>query len=248
MMIAALSKKGYNGFALSVPSFDEVLQIFTLAAPVFLTMMSKVAFYSLLVYYATSMGTNTAAAHQVMLQLFSIFAVWGEPLSQTAQSFMPELLYGVNRNLSKARMLLKSLLIIGASNGLILGSAGVSISWFFPQMFSSDALVIQEMHKVLLQLFLTLWVSPCVHSLEGTLLAGRDLKFISISMTTIFGFASLLVMLFSSKGFGLSGCWFALVAFQWTRFLVALRRLTLADGILYLEGSVHDELQKLKAT
>ncbi|KAK6805866.1 hypothetical protein RDI58_003651 [Solanum bulbocastanum] len=248
MMIAALSKKGYNGFALSIPSFDEVLQIFTLAAPVFLTMMSKVAFYSLLVYYATSMGTHTAAAHQVMLQLFCIFAVWGEPLSQTAQSFMPELLYGVNRNLSKARMLLKSLLIIGASNGLILGSAGVSISWFFPQMFSSDPLVIQEMHKVLLQLFLTLWVSPCVHSVEGTLLAGRDLKFISISMTTIFGLASLLVMLFSSKGFGLTGCWFALVAFQWTRFLVALRRLTLADGILYLEGSVHDELQKLKAT
>ncbi|KAL3383044.1 hypothetical protein AABB24_002507 [Solanum stoloniferum] len=248
MMIVALSKKGYNGFALSVPSFDEVLQIFTLAAPVFLTMMSKVAFYSLLVYYATSMGTHTAAAHQVMLQLFCIFAVWGEPLSQTAQSFMPELLYGVNRNLSKARMLLKSLLIIGASNGLILGSAGVSISWFFPQMFSSDPLVIQEMHKVLLQLFLTLWVSPCVHSLEGTLLAGRDLKFISISMTAIFGLASLLVMLFSSKGFGLTGCWFALVAFQWTRFLVALRRLTLADGILYLEGSVHDEFQKLKAT
>ncbi|KAK4740224.1 hypothetical protein R3W88_003921 [Solanum pinnatisectum] len=248
MMIAALSKKGYNGFALSIPSFDEVLQIFTLAAPVFLTMMSKVAFYSLLVYYATSMGTHTAAAHQVMLQLFCIFAVWGEPLSQTAQSFMPELLYGVNRNLSKARMLLKSLLIIGASNGLILGSAGVSISWFFPQMFSSDPLVIQEMHKVLLQLFLTLWVSPCVHSLEGTLLAGRDLKFISISMTTIFGLASLLVMLFSSKGFGLTGCWFALVAFQWTRFLVALRRLTLADGILYFDGSVHDEFQKLKAT
>ncbi|KAH0643324.1 hypothetical protein KY290_034934 [Solanum tuberosum] len=248
MMIAALSKKGYNGFAVSVPSFDEVLQIFTLAAPVFLTMMSKVAFYSLLVYYATSMGTHTAAAHQVMLQLFCIFAVWGEPLSQTAQSFMPELLYGVNRNLSKARMLLKSLLIIGASNGLILGSAGVSISWFFPQMFSSDPLVIQEMHKVLLQLFLTLWVSPCVHSLEGTLLAGRDLKFISISMTALFGLASLLVMLFSSKGFGLTGCWFALVAFQWTRFLVALRRLTLADGILYLEGSVHDEFQKLKAT
>ena len=27
--------------------------------------------------------------------------VWGEPLSQTAQSFMPELIYGVGRNLQK---------------------------------------------------------------------------------------------------------------------------------------------------
>ncbi|OIT07089.1 PREDICTED: protein DETOXIFICATION 46, chloroplastic-like [Nicotiana attenuata] len=247
MMIEALNNKGYNGFAISVPSLNEVLQIFVLAAPVFLTMMSKVAFYSLLVYYATSMGTNTAAAHQVMLQLFCICAVWGEPLSQTAQSFMPELLYGVNRNLSKARMLLKSLLIIGASNGLLLGSVGVSVTWFFPKIFSPDPLVIQEMHKVLLPLFLTLWVSPCVHSLEGTLLAGRDLKFISISMTTVFGLASLLVMLLSSKGFGLPGCWFALVAFQWSRFLIALRRLTLADGLLYSENSDRYELRKLKA-
>jgi len=36
-----------------------------------------------------------------MVQTFCMCTVWGEPLSQTAQSFMPELLYGVNRNLSK---------------------------------------------------------------------------------------------------------------------------------------------------
>jgi hypothetical protein len=36
-----------------------------------------------------------------MVQTFCMCTVWGEPLSQTAQSFMPELLYGVDRNLSK---------------------------------------------------------------------------------------------------------------------------------------------------
>ncbi|KAK4740225.1 hypothetical protein R3W88_003922 [Solanum pinnatisectum] len=239
MMIAALSKNGYNGFALSVPSLDELLQIFMLAAPVFLTMMSKVAFYSLLVYYATSMGTHTTAAHQVTRQLYCIFTVCIEPLSQTAQSFMSELLHGVNRNLLKARMLLKSLLIIGASNGLIMVTAGVLMSLFFSKIFSTDPLVIQEMHNVLLPLFLALLVAPSVLCLEGTLLHINDLQF---------GLASLLVMLFSSKGFGLTGCWFALVAFQWTRFLVALRRLTMVDGMLYLEGSVHDEFQKLKVS
>lgn len=39
--------------------------------------------------------------YQVMIQLYCICAVWGEPLSQTAQSFMPELMYGANRNLVK---------------------------------------------------------------------------------------------------------------------------------------------------
>ena len=36
-----------------------------------------------------------------MIQMYSMCVVWGEPLSQTAQSFMPELMYGVDRSLSK---------------------------------------------------------------------------------------------------------------------------------------------------
>lgn len=41
-MIEALNKKGYNGYALSVPSSKEFLTVLGLAAPVFVTMMSKV--------------------------------------------------------------------------------------------------------------------------------------------------------------------------------------------------------------
>ncbi|KAK4437721.1 protein DETOXIFICATION 46, chloroplastic [Sesamum alatum] len=195
MMIEALNSKGYNGFAISVPSPDELLQIFLLAAPVFVTMMSKVAFYSLLVYFATSMGTKTIAAHQVMIQVYCMCTVWGEPLSQTAQSFMPELIYGANRNLAKARTMLKSLVIIGAVTGLILGFIGTTVPWLFPKIFSPDPEVIQEMHKVLIPYFLALCITPSTHSLEGTLLAGRDLKFISTSMTGIFCLGSLLLLL-----------------------------------------------------
>ncbi|KAF5751071.1 putative DNA-damage-inducible protein f [Tripterygium wilfordii] len=194
MMIEALNKKGYNGYAFSVPSSNELLTIFGLAAPVFLTMTAKVAFYTLIIYFATSMGTHTVAAHQVMLQTYSMSTVWGEPLSQTAQSFMPELLYGANRSLEKARMLLKSLVMIGATLGLALGIIGTSVPWLFPYIFTPDQKVIQEMHKVLIPYFLALVVTPSTHSLEGTLLAGRDLKFISLSMSGCFAFGALVLM------------------------------------------------------
>lgn len=39
------------------------------------------------------------------MQVYGVFTVFGEPISQTAQSFMPELLYGVNRNLKKVMTL-----------------------------------------------------------------------------------------------------------------------------------------------
>ncbi|XP_002878546.2 LOW QUALITY PROTEIN: protein DETOXIFICATION 46, chloroplastic [Arabidopsis lyrata subsp. lyrata] len=237
MMMDALNKKGYSAFSFCVPSPSELLTIFGLAAPVFITMMSKVLFYTLLVYFATSMGTSIIAAHQVMLQIYGMSTVWGEPLSQTAQSFMPELLFGINRNLPKARMLLKSLVIIGASLGIVVGTIGTAVPWLFPGIFTQDKVVTSEMHKVIIPYFLALSITPITHSLEGTLLAGRDLRYISLSMTGCLAVAGLLLMLLSNGGFGLRGCWYALVGFQWARFSLSLFRLLSRDGVLYSEDT-----------
>lgn len=247
MMIEALNKKGYNAYSMSVPSPDELLTVLGLAAPVFLTMMSKVAFYSLLIYFATSMGTYTMAAHQVMIQTFVMCTVWGEPLSQTAQSFMPELIYGAKRSLEKAQMLLKSLVIIGVILGLLLGIVGTSVPWLFPKIFTHDQNVIQEMHKVLIPFFMALAVTPPTISLEGTLLAGRDLKFLSLSMSGCFAAGALLLLLVTSRGYGLPGCWFGLVGFQWARFFLSLRRLLSPNGILYSEDLGQCQTEKLRA-
>ncbi|RDX75154.1 Protein DETOXIFICATION 46, chloroplastic [Mucuna pruriens] len=230
MMIQTLNMKGYNALAFSIPSGKELLTIFGLAAPVFMTLMSKVvssivAFYSLLIYFATSMGTHTMAAHQVMVQTYTMCTVWGEPLSQTAQSFMPELIYGANRSLLKARMLLRSLVTIGVILGLLLGIVGTSVPWLFPFVFTPDRMVIQEMHKVLIPYFIALAVTPPTHSLEGTLLAGRDLRFISLSMSGCFCVGSLIL---------------------WARFSMALQRLLSPKGILYSEDSDQYKLRKLR--
>lgn len=96
-MIEALNKKGYNAFSISVPTPDEMLTVIGLAAPVFVTMISKVAhysilymwsylitwkylillivqvaFYSLMIYFATSMGTHSVAAHQVDIVIVAV--------------------------------------------------------------------------------------------------------------------------------------------------------------------------------
>ncbi|KAL6346497.1 hypothetical protein AAG906_000115 [Vitis piasezkii] len=246
MMIEALNKKGFKAYSISVPSPSELLQIFKLAAPVFVTMVSKVSFYSLIIYFATSMGTHTVAAHQVMIQMYSMCVVWGEPLSQTAQSFMPELMYGVDRSLSKAQTLLKSLLIIGVILGLLLGIVGTSVPALFPNIFTpTPPSCSRLMHKVLIPFFFALAVTPCTHSLEGTLLAGRDLKFLSLSMSGCFTLGAIILWLVSNSGYGLPGCWCALVGFQWARFFLSLRRLLSPNGVLFSEERY--ELGKLKA-
>uniref|UniRef100_A0A453N0Q8 Uncharacterized protein n=1 Tax=Aegilops tauschii subsp. strangulata TaxID=200361 RepID=A0A453N0Q8_AEGTS len=91
MMMQNLNSRGFRAFSFTIPSTRELLQIFEIAAPVFVTMTSKVsffwvindlcpflgftvtncfnllqvAFYALLTYSATSMGAITLAGHQV---------------------------------------------------------------------------------------------------------------------------------------------------------------------------------------
>ncbi|XP_057527640.1 protein DETOXIFICATION 46, chloroplastic-like [Amaranthus tricolor] len=246
-MVNTLNAKGYNGYSFSIPSYSELREIFEIAAPVFITMISKVAFYGLIIYFATSMGTHTVAAHQVLINIYSICSVWGEPLSQTAQSFMPELLYGASRSLVKARLLLKSLLIIGMCIGLLLGTAATAVPLFAPNFFTSDPAVIGEMHKVSVFFFLAVSVTPCILPCEGTLLAGRDLKFISTSMSGCFTFGALILLFVKNQGLGLAGCWSALVLFQWARFLISLRRILSPSGVLYSEDLESFRLAELKA-
>ncbi|CAN6480946.1 unnamed protein product [Victoria cruziana] len=247
LMIDSLNKSGFSAFQLSIPSPSELLQIVELAAPVFITMFSKVAFYSFLTYFATSMGTITLAAHQVMIGVYSMCGVWGEPLSQTAQSFMPELIYGVKRNLEKARMLLQSLVIIGIIAGCILATIGTVVPWLFPYVFTSDLGVINEMRTVLFPFSVAIMITPPTLSLEGTLLAGRDLGFFSLSMISCFSLGVLLLLI-ANKGFGLPGCWWALSVFQWVRFLAALRRLTSPQSMLLSAELIKENLGEIRAT
>ncbi|CAI0437842.1 unnamed protein product [Linum tenue] len=211
MMMDSLKKKGYNPYSISLPSIDDLMKIFVLAGPVFVMMMSKVAFFSLLVYFTTSMSTLTLAAHQ-------------------------------------ARMLLKSLMITGTILGVSLGALGTCLLWFFPNIFTPDLEVIRVMHKVLIPYFLGLSITPCILSLEGTLLAGRDQRYLGLTMSGCCTLATLGLMFVSSRGYGLLGIWFTVVGFQWARFFLALQRLLSPSGMLFSQQQLSRyEMKELKA-
>lgn len=47
-------------------------------------------------------------------------------------------------SIKQARTLLKSLVIIGALNGVITGAIGTSVPWLFPNLFTPDPAIISE--------------------------------------------------------------------------------------------------------
>lgn len=63
--------------------------------------VSLISSFAPLVREVVFIHINNLLFTQVMIQTLMMCTVWGEPLAQTAQSFMPEFLYGMNRNLAK---------------------------------------------------------------------------------------------------------------------------------------------------
>lgn len=55
--------------------------------------------------------------------------------------------------MEQARTLLKSLVIIGAILGSVLGIVGTCVPWLFPNIFTPDRKIIQEVGSILFELF-----------------------------------------------------------------------------------------------
>ncbi|XP_024531497.1 protein DETOXIFICATION 46, chloroplastic [Selaginella moellendorffii] len=230
LTLKSLKDKGYDPLAIKVPRMEDLAQMIKITGPVLLTMLSKVAFYTSITFFATSLGAVTLAAHQVMVGVFSLFSVWGEPLAQTAQSFMPGLLCGGQHK--QARRLLQKLLASGVVLGIASAVVGISIPVFLPQLFTNDSAIIEKMHTVVTPFFFSIALTPPALALEGTLLASGDLNFLGINMAFAFVCGTVLMLVFHKLGFGLSSCWWTMVLFQMSRFIASFSRLTSSKNIL----------------
>ena len=91
-------------------------------------------------------------------------------MSQTAQSFIPGLTTGKDRNLPQARTLLRALLTLGAGMGIVVGGATATIPWLAPHLFTRDPVIVGQMRQLTAPLYSSLLLTPLVLSLEGTLL------------------------------------------------------------------------------
>ncbi|XP_002991913.2 protein DETOXIFICATION 46, chloroplastic isoform X1 [Selaginella moellendorffii] len=232
LMLKSLVQKGYNIFLVCLPSRKDLKQLLKIVVPVLTTTVFEVVFYTLCTYLASTLGPLNLAAHQVMIGIQNLCYVWGEPLAQTAQTFMPALLDGSSRDLNQARVLLQILLIIGATVGLVAGFSAISIPWLVPQVFTKDVVIIEKMRRISLPVLCTLVVTPPMLALEGTLLAGRDLKFLGLAMVCCYSGGIMVTLAFYRAGFGLPGFWWTLFLIELSRTSVALIRLTSSQSFL----------------
>ncbi|KAK3247329.1 hypothetical protein CYMTET_43172 [Cymbomonas tetramitiformis] len=99
------------------PSMAELGPMGAYVGPLSFVVLTRVVGFASMSAFSVSLGTAALGAHQIAFSLFSFFAVFGECLSQTAQTMLPGLMHGPMRSVPKARKAVNSLFGVACTLG-----------------------------------------------------------------------------------------------------------------------------------
>jgi len=218
---------------LSFPDRQSLLSLLLLAGPMFFVMLGKILGYSAMTVRAGSFGMVSLACHNVLMRIFFFFATVGDALSQSAQTFLPGLFYrksleeeeDTTNNMdtspqkttlsssggNDARTLVKRLLLISSTMGVVNSIAGRWIALNAGGTFTSNAALVSLMSHVSPFMGLALLLHPLTMALEGSIIAASDSGYLVGTYV-----ASILALLgwlrFICKDF--LGVWHGILVFQ----------------------------------
>ena len=194
----------------SLPDKKALLDLLSLAGPIFFVMMGKIACYSIMTVRATSFGIVPLASHNIMMRVFFFFACFGDSLSQATQTFFPQVKH------QKAK-LLQRLFYMSAGIGVGVSQALYIILTRWGGFLTKDAAIIQTMAHHAQFVSLAILLHPFIMLLEGTILARRDLLYlVAMYVSTMTLHVSLVLSPWAST---FAGLWKIFFTFQAMRLV-----------------------------
>jgi Na+-driven multidrug efflux pump len=216
-----------------VPNQETRQEFAPYILPVTTTQVGKVSGYVAMSHVvASSLGTVSMAAQQVIVSLFYCLCPIADSLSLTAQSFIPGIAEK-EASMEKAtalRNVMWSFLKAGAVFGGVIMAAVTGIP-LLSGLFTSDTAVISLVNAVVPLLLIFFGTHGFVCASEGLLLGQKDLGFVGKMYGIFFGAVPFLMMrvkraaLTGSRPVNLSSVWKVFVGYQVFRCVVWLVRL-----------------------
>jgi MATE family, multidrug efflux pump len=172
---------------------------------------------------ATRFGAPVAAAHQIVLQLWSFMALVLDAVAIAAQSLVGAALGGGDA--VSARALAARVTRYGLVLGVGFGALFAALSGVLPPVFTPDPAVLAVV-PVAWWFFAALQpVAGVVFAIDGVLLGAGDAAFLRTStlLAAVVGFLPL-IWASLAFGWGLAGIWSGLAAFMLVRLVAVLLR------------------------
>ena len=106
---------------IQVPGIKDITSFLSFCGPLFFVLLMKAFSWSYTTYACSPAGPISLAAHQIVLNMFCIFAIFGDAVSQISQTYLPPFLGGKNINqkmYKDARSIIRNIMKMSFSMGL----------------------------------------------------------------------------------------------------------------------------------
>ena len=221
-----------------VPTWTRAKPFLSSGAVLTMRSVCVMSAYSLATAAASSMGTLTVAAHQVLVGLVTFAQFCPEPLSACAQSELASVAVRARRKRFEhaahaerrhAKRAARLLLCCGGALGLGAASACYLALVSFPHVFSADVNVAMAVRAMAPIVSLAVFAYAPVCVMDGLIFASGRMVFAAGASIANLPLAAVFIARASGKGFGLMGTWYALLEI----FLVRLLENAVAVGVDY---------------
>ena len=170
---------------ISIPSLHDATRFLAFCGPISFILFAKSFLWSFTTYAISTAGTASLAAHQITINIFLFFVIFGDVTSQMSQTFLPAYFMTENSSLSRAEAGSKAVIKI-AKLGVVLGSINSVIGFLLQYMgnfiFTSSKPIVAEMLKVPFLLGACILPHAAMTSFEGTI---TIIPFITITFIEI---------------------------------------------------------------
>eukprot|EP00873_Tetraselmis_striata_P003370 jgi/Tetstr1/423634/TSEL_001406.t1 len=208
-LLLSLRRAGKLPSLLPLPRLREYEPFVDFAKGITMINLLRVAGFSSITYYASSsLSTQHLAAQQVLASIFIFLSFISQPLTSACQTFLPSLLPGGSApDIGKARSTMFAIFSTALCLGVTMGGIGTLVTYFGHGIFTSDPAVVTHMHGALLPILYCHLVSPIALAVDAVLVASKDLD--SLCWIQAVGLATLLGLMSTCAGMGLSAIWLA---------------------------------------
>lgn len=180
LMVRALWRKGLLPRRWPhVTSLESLRPLSEYAGPLSIVIGCRVLCLASMALAAAPLGTTALAAYQVLINLLSLFGLFGEPLGQTAQATLPPLLEKGSTRAARGDFL--SLLSVGLVVAVLAGGAAALMAYYGGPLFSQDPAVLAAVRSNAPVLMLVVSALVIAYAVDGAVLAARDFRFLILS-------------------------------------------------------------------
>jgi len=190
----------------------------------FFVLLTKAFLWSFTTYACSTAGAAPLAAHQIVLNIFCIFAIFGDAVSQMSQTYLPAY-FGTKKvtetQFNSGQAVVRNIIQISFFTGLLNSLlAGTAVRSFGPKLFTKSAEVNAAMSSIVFYLAAAIFPNTIMAGLEGVLISTRDVAFhwrtYLVSGAAMIAYQSVV----RAQSLGLVNVWRGIVSFQWLRVTI----------------------------